>query len=502
MTPHPTTRPVVLRIRQLSKSFPGVRALDDVTLEVRQGEIHAVMGENGAGKSTLMKLLAGLEKPDAGEIHLHGQPVHLSSPHDALKRGIAMIHQELMPFPHLTVGENVLMGQEPTRGACGWVDRRELHSRAGRLLDRLGVTVAPTARMGSLSVGEMQVVEIAKALAHEARVLIMDEPTSALSEREVEKLFTVIRDLRRDGVAILYISHKLEEVFALADRVTVLRDGRHVGTHAIGELDAARLMTLMVGREVGLPKTGGPRACGEVALAVRGLGRSGRFRDVTFAVRRGEVLGFAGLMGAGRTEVVSALYGLPPADSGEIRVRNRVVKIRSPRDALAAGIAMVTEDRQVLGLVPSMSVRENLTLSTLNRVCRGPWIDRAREDGVVAGQIERLGIKVRDPEMSARTLSGGNQQKLVLARALLADPEILILDEPTRGIDVGAKAEIHALVRRLADEGKAILLVSSELPELLSLSDRLVVLREGRIAAQLDRIDASPEVVLRHAVPR
>ncbi|MCP5518575.1 MAG: sugar ABC transporter ATP-binding protein [Verrucomicrobiales bacterium] len=488
-------------MRGLAKAFPGVQALQDVGLEVFPGEVHALMGENGAGKSTLMSIIAGLQPPDAGELQLDGRPVTIPNPHAALRLGIGMIHQELLPFRALSVEENLFMGQQPTRGFPGWIDRRALRRRARQLLDRLGATFPPTARMGSLSVAQMQTVEIAKALAHRVRLLIMDEPTSAISEREVEALFRIIGELRAEGVAIIYISHRMDEVFRIADRITVLRDGRHIETRPAAAFDEPGLVRLMVGRELDAAAPRAPTVAGEPMIEVDGLSLPGRFADLAFAVNRGEVLGLAGLMGAGRTEVLNALYGLVPATRGRIRIEGREVRIRQPADALRHGIALVTEDRKVSGLVPQLSVEQNLTLASLRRCCRGPWILRAGESRLAEDAVATFGIRASNRNQRVNQLSGGNQQKVVVAKALLTRPKVLLLDEPTRGIDVGAKAELYTLIDRLAREGMAIVLVSSELPELMRLSDRLLVLCEGRITAELDPRRTTQEAILHHAMP-
>jgi inositol transport system ATP-binding protein len=490
------TRDVILQVRDLSKAFPGVQALDRVQLDIEAGSVHALMGENGAGKSTLMSILAGLLTPDAGVITLHGRRVEFKNPHHARQLGIAMIHQELLPFPDLTVAENIGMGREPTRWFPGWVDKSALNREAAQLLNRLGVAIQPTRSMHTLSVAGMQTVEIAKALAGNASVIIMDEPTSAISGREVEALFAIIRDLKQRGVAVIYISHKFEEVFRIADTVTVLRDGRHVATEAIGDLDEPRLISLMVGREL-TPPLAGRTGPGESALEVRGLTRTGKFQDVTFTLHRSEVLGIAGLMGAGRTDLACAICGLAPATSGELQVKGRPLRITRPTDALLAGIALVSEDRRQFGLVPQMSVAHNITLASL-----GDWFINGRAEVQVAQQqIRALAIKAPDLTQPVKHLSGGNQQKVVIAKALLTDPDILILDEPTRGIDIGAKAEVYAIINRLARAGKAVLLISSELPELLSLSDRIVVMREGRLTAELNPRQTSQEEILKFAMP-
>ncbi len=493
--------PFVLQACALAKAFGAVPALRGVSLDVVWGEVHAVMGENGAGKSTLMKLLAGHFPPEAGEIRIGGQAVRLRNPHEALARGIVMIHQELWGFPELSVAANIHMGREPTTRFPGWLDHGRIRREAASLLGRLGLNVPPDCPLRELSVAERQMVEIAKALARQARVVIMDEPTSALSEPEANALFAIIDDLRRAGVAVLYITHRLEEVQRIADRVTVLRDGAHVATVPAAGLTASRLVELMVGRATPINVSRIGTSTGELALEVCGLGRRGGFRDVSFTVRQGEVVGLAGLMGAGRTEVASAIYGLAPADEGEVRVFGRPARLKHPRDALALGIAMVTEDRRESGLVPQLALPENMTLASLRQFCRGPFIDHAREARIATEQVSAFAIKEAGLRQPVNRLSGGNQQKVLLARALLTRPRILILDEPTRGIDVAAKAEIYALIRRLATEGLVVLLVSSELPEVLALSDRVLVMREGRLAAELDPRVASAAEVLHLAMP-
>ncbi|MGP8247853.1 MAG: sugar ABC transporter ATP-binding protein [Bryobacteraceae bacterium] len=492
---------LVLQVRNLSKSFPGVRALDGVSLDVEAGKVHAVTGENGAGKSTLMRILAGLQTPDSGEILFQGHPIRIGNPHEALRMGISMIHQELLPFPDLTVAENIWMGREPARLA-GWLDKPAMNREARLLLERLGVALSPVTRMRELGVAEAQTVEIAKALACRAEVIIMDEPSSALSGREVGALFEVIGDLKRRGVAVIYISHKMDEIFRVSDTVTVLRDGRHVATAETGEMDENRLIALMVGRALDAAPPRGRADLSDVVLEVRELTKAGRFRRVSFAVRRGEILGIAGLMGAGRTSLVSAISGLAPAETGEIRVGGRLTRIRSPRDAIANGIAFVSEDRKEYGLVPTMSVTHNITLASLSRCCRGPFLDKRAENRIANNQIRAFSIGGSSHDPKVTLLSGGNQQKVVIAKALLTEPAILILDEPTRGIDIGAKAEIYATIGRLAGEGKAILMVSSEMAEILSLSDRILVMREGGIAAELSRERATQEGIMKWAVPK
>jgi len=491
----------MLSVRELTKTFGGLPALQDVTVEFRPGEVHALMGENGAGKSTLMKILAGLQPADGGAIALRGKTVRFASPQDALAQGIAMVHQELMPIPDLDVAENLLLGLEPIN-ALGWVDRAELHREAAEWLRKLDCGLDTRQPMRRLSVAQGQVVEIAKALARQTDVLLLDEPTAALSDHEVTALFKAIDVLRRRGVAIVYTTHKMDEVFRLADRVTVLRDGRLVRTAAAAELTPDALITHMVGRELAQvfpPVVGEP---GDVVLEVAGLTREPAYRNISFTLRRGEVLGLAGLMGAGRTEIAEALFGLRPAHTGEIRLHGRPVRITSPRDALAAGIGMVTEDRKGLGILPAMSVRSNLTLAALDRFAGLAGLDAAHEARTADEQIRAFAIKTSGREQPISQLSGGNQQKVLLARTLLTSPDLVILDEPTRGIDIGAKAEIYALIGRLAAQGKAVLLISSELPEVLSLTHRLLVLRQGELTAELDPRRATQEEILRHAIPR
>jgi ABC-type sugar transport system ATPase subunit len=435
-----------------------------------------------------MRIVAGLERADSGEIAFDG-------------RGISMIHQELLPFPDLTVAENVWMGQEPTRGFGGWLDKAEMLRGARVRLERAGVSIDPSRRMGDLSVAEIQAVEIAKALAREADLFILDEPTSALSARETEALFALIGDLRRAGAGILYISHHLEEIFRLADTITVLRDGRLVTTAAASALDEARLISLMVGRELDSSAARVPEPPGEAALEVRGLGRAGRFHGVSFTLRRGEVLGLAGLMGAGRSDVATAIYGLAPADEGQILVRGKALRIQSPAGALRAGIGMVTEDRKEFGVFANLSVRDNLTMTGLRRCSSGPLVRHGLERETAAEQMRRFGIRAAGQDAPAGSLSGGNQQKVVLAKALLDGPSILILDEPTRGIDVGAKAEIYETISELAREGTAVLLISSEMNEILRLSDRVLVMREGTVAGEVRPGETTQEEILRMAMP-
>ena len=490
----------MLRALELRKDFGGLTVLHPTSIDFLPGEVHALMGENGAGKSTLMKIVAGLYRPDGGQVEWRERYAEFTSPHDALVAGIAMIHQELMPIPNLTVAENITIGTEPC-SSFGLIDRPAQLARAKELLGELESDINPTRMMRTLTVAQTQVVEIAKALGRQADVILMDEPTAALSDHEVAALFRAITRLKARGVAIVYTTHKMDEVFRLADRISVLRDGRLVGTAPAAELNPAKLITMMVGRELAdvFPVRHSPSD--EILLEVSGLTREPAYRDISFKVRRGEVVALAGLMGAGRTEVVSAIYGLQPATEGQIRLKGTPLTIRNPEDALAAGIGMVTEDRKGLGLIPALGVGQNITLSALRDYSRGPLVDHSAESAASETQMTEFAVKANSSSQPISQLSGGNQQKALLARCLLGGPDLIILDEPTRGIDIGAKAEIYALIHKLALAGKGILLVSSELPEVLSLAHRIVVLRRGSVSATLDAASTDQETVLRHAMP-
>ncbi|MCF7974806.1 MAG: sugar ABC transporter ATP-binding protein [Phycisphaerae bacterium] len=497
----PTHQECLLELKGMCKDFPGVRALHDVNLNVRAGTVHALIGENGAGKSTLMKILMGLIPDFQGSILLKKQTLRHRGVREALGMGLAMIHQELTYVPHLSIAQNIFLGKEPTRLAGVWIDRGAMIKQTQDLLNRVGLALDPNALMKDLGVAQQQMVEIAKALSYGAEVIIMDEPTSALSERETRRLFELIHEVKASHCAVIYITHRLDEVFELADEVTVLRDGCSQGTHPMDDMSVDRLITLMVGRELAAVF---PAPCarpkGTEVLSVHRLCRAGAFQDISFAVHRGEILGLAGLMGAGRTEVMRSLFGLDPLDSGQVFVNRKPVGVHHPRDAIQHGLALVSEDRQITGLVPCLGLRQNMTLSHLALCSKAMWIDPARERGLVQGMMARLAIKAQDPAQRVHTLSGGNQQKVVLGKALLGDPDILILDEPTRGIDVGARVEIYRLIRALADQGMAILMVSSDLTEILGMSDRILVLREGRITGSLDRNEATPETIMHYAL--
>ena len=480
--------PPLLEMRGISKQYPGVKALDGVDLTLGRGEVLALMGENGAGKSTLMKVLGGAVRPDAGAIFIDGAEQAMASPLAARAAGVAVIYQEFNLVPGLSARENIFLGLEQT--AAGFVRSADERRRATELLDRVGVAVNPEVACRRLTVAQQQAVEIAKALAVDAKIIVMDEPTATLTPQEVEKLFTVIADLTQQGIGVIYVSHRLEEVEAIADRVQVLRDGQSVASRPAAELPRRELIELMVGRslEEEFPK----RACsiGQPRLVVRGLSRGEQVRDVSFEVRAGEIVALAGLVGAGRTETVRLIFGADRADAGEIELDGRRLSIRSPQDAIAAGICLLTEDRKHQGLVLSQSVLHNFALPNLHRFARGRWtgagwIDARRERNAFTGYANTLRIRANAADRPAGTLSGGNQQKVVLAKWLESASEVLIFDEPTRGIDVGAKVEIYNLMNDLAGKGKAVLMVSSELPEVLGMADRVLVMHEGRITGEI-----------------
>ncbi|HSB61183.1 MAG TPA: sugar ABC transporter ATP-binding protein [Vicinamibacteria bacterium] len=486
----------LLLARDVTKSYAGVRALRGASIELRAGEVHALIGENGAGKSTLVKIVTGAVEADGGEIRLHGRPVAHNSPRVARSLGIAAIYQQPALFPELSVAENIVLGQERA-GPLGRVDWKGRRRRAAELLAQVGARIDPEADAGELTMPEQQLVEIARALGAETRVLILDEPTASLSEDDTRNLFRVIGELRARGVGMIYISHRLEELPVIADRVTVLRDGRTIDTRPMAEVDRPQLIQMMVGRELSevFPKR--PVAMGEVVLELRRLGCSaGGVRDVSLAVRAGEILGLAGLVGAGRTELARTVFGLTPADQGEILLRGERVELRRPAEAIARGIAYLPEDRRRHGVVLELSISANITLASLDRLCRFGVMDFRREKRIAAEYARRLAIKTPAVFVPAATLSGGNQQKVALSRWLVTEPSVLILDEPTQGIDVGAKSEIHALMTELAERGVAIVMISSELPEILGMSDRVAVMHGGTIAGILDRAEATQEGVL------
>jgi len=490
--------PPALRMRGIRKAFPGVVALDGVPLEVAKGEVHVLLGENGAGKSTLMKILSGAIRSDAGEIELDGRPVQIQGPGHAQELGIRIIYQEFNLVPQLSAAENIFLGREPMR-AFGFVDRRHLEQEAKRRLDELGVGVDPTRPVRELGVAQQQMVEVAKALLGEARLLIMDEPTSALTASEIDALFAAIERLTGQGVAVIYISHRLEEVERIGDRVTVLRDGKHVATLGVGDVPLAELIRLMANRELKehYPRRRTPP--GEELLRVEGLA-GGILRDVGFSLHRGEVVGLAGLLGAGRTEVARAITGADPPEKGRVTIKGVAGRCRTPRDAIRRGLGFLPEDRKTQGLVLERSVKENIALPSAQRLSPLGFVDAKAEKALAAREVEDLRIKTPGLEQRVVLLSGGNQQKVVLGKWLGAEVDVLIMDEPTRGIDVGAKIEIYEEMNRLTARGAGILMISSELPEVLGMSDRILVMRQGRIVAEMPAAGASQEQVLRAAL--
>jgi ribose transport system ATP-binding protein len=493
----------LLEARGLGKAFGGVTVLQGISFDLQAGEVHALMGENGAGKSTLMKILAGVHAADAGEVLLDDRPIRPATPREAQDLGIALIHQELQLMPDLSAAANVFIGREPRR--AGWLlDHRRQLADTQALFERLGLRLDPRRTVGGLSVAQQQMVEIAKALSLNARVLIMDEPTAALNPAEVEELFRVVRQLRADGVGIVYISHKMDELSRIADRVTVLRDGQRIATMAMAGADMAELIHLMVGRELQQAAHTAPDlSAAPVVLEARHLSRGRAVRDASFTLRRGEILGLAGLMGAGRTELARLVFGADRRDGGEVLVHGQRADIRSPADAVRLGIAYLSEDRKGLGLATGLDVEANLLMPSLARFT-GKLGQIDRRAGQTAAQrfVEQLGIKTPSLGQTVARLSGGNQQKISLAKWLLRETDILIVDEPTRGIDVGAKAEIHRLLRELAASGKALIVISSELPELLGLAHRILVMCEGRINGELAAADATQEALMALATTR
>lgn len=498
MTPN---QDYILQVRGLTKTFAGIQALGNVQLNLRKGEVHALMGENGAGKSTFMKILSGLETPDSGEVLLDGKPLTNKTVREAQRSGISMIHQEILAVPELTVAQNIFLGRELTSWLPGWLDDQRINQQAEKLLMHMGATINVRAKMKDLSVAEQQMVEIAKAISNNAQVLIMDEPTSALSHKEVDVLFTLIAELKKKGVAIIYISHKMEEIRQLADTITILRDGKYIGSYPADELDTHSLINLMVGREINnLFPDASSSICINV-LTVENLCRQDVFSDISFTVHAGEILGIGGLMGAGRTELARVIFGLDQSDGGAIYFKGQPVSITSPQQAIRTGIGYVSEDRKGWGFIPELSIKHNLTLASLPAHANGTFIDARREVDSADKMIQKLRIKTAGPDQKVVQLSGGNQQKVIIGKVLLASPSLIILDEPTRGIDVGAKFEIYKLIRQLAADGVAIIVISSELPELLGLSDRILVLEKGKQTALLNRKEATQETILRYAMP-
>ena len=493
---------VILTMKGIDKSFPGVHALDHVDLEVRRGEVHALMGENGAGKSTLMKVLTGIYSKDEGTITYEGREVEFHNPREAQEAGIVIVHQELNMMNHLTVAQNIFIGREFMKGIL--IDDAKMNEEAKKLFDQLGININPAEKMGNLTVGKQQMCEIAKAISHEAKVIIFDEPSAALTEAEIEELFKIIRDLRDKQLGIVYISHRMDEIKVITDRVTVMRDGGYVGTLITAESTKNDIINMMVGRVIyETPKTQSmvpPDA--PVVLKVEHLNAGKMVKDVSFELRKGEILGFSGLMGAGRTETARALFGADPKDSGDVYINGEKVEIHSPQDAVKHGIGYLSEDRKRYGIVVGKSVAQNSTLASLKDFVHGLFIDKKKENDATQKYVDRLKTKTPGVDELVVNLSGGNQQKVVVAKWLVKDCSILIFDEPTRGIDVGAKSEIYHLMNELAAEGKSIIMISSEMPEILRMSDRIVVMCEGRKTAEFDISEATQENIMHAATLR
>jgi len=494
----------VLEIRHMSKSFPGVRALDDVSIKIRPGTVHALMGENGAGKSTLMKCLFGIYEPDSGEIILEGKPVHFANSRQALDAGISMIHQELLPIPYRSVMENLWLGRYPQRslGPFKFVDHKKMYQDTVELFKELKMDINPKVWVRELSVSKVQSIEIAKAVSYNAKVIIMDEPTSSLTENEVGHLFEIIRRLRDSGVAIIYISHKMEEILQISDEVSIMRDGRHVGTYSAKELTTDQIIKYMVGRDLSHRFPPRENVPGEVILEVKNLTSAEyhSFKDISFSVRRGEIFGIGGLVGAKRTELVESIFGLRPIAEGQIIINGKEVEITNPSKAKELKMALLTEERRATGIVPMLSVKENMLLANLRRyIGKIGLLNEKKGEADAREKINALRVKTPGTKNRIRDLSGGNQQKVLFARWLLTDPDILLLDEPTRGIDVGAKYEIYSIIADLAKRGKSIIMISSEMPELLGMSDRIMVMCDGRVTGILDGKTATQEEIMRLA---
>ena len=500
MSDNKSSNEFVLELKGIYKSFPGVRALQDVHFQLRRGEIHALMGENGAGKSTFIKIITGVYQPDEGEILLDGRAVELLGPRSAQKNGIAAIYQHVTCYPDLTVTENIFMGHESVNKFTGNIAWKKMHDEARGLLAQLGTDIDPKAEMGTLSVAQQQIVEIAKALSTKARLVIMDEPTAALTKRESEELYRITETLRDEGVSVIFISHRFEDMFRLASRVTVIRDSKYIGCWDVDKISSDELIVAMVGREIThlFPKK--KADIGAELLKVENLGKVGVFSGINFTLRQGEILGLTGLVGAGRSEVCQAIFGILPADRGTISLMGKPVTIRNPQDAISLGIGYLPEDRQKQGLVLAWGIGRNISLPMIDEFTGTWWLDEKGEAKVVRDLAEYVSVKANGVYTEAGTLSGGNQQKVIVAKLLGAKPKVIILDEPTKGVDVGAKAAIHEIMSDLACQGYGIIMISSEMPEVLGMSDRIVVMREGRIAAQFDRSTATQELILEAAM--
>lgn len=489
-----------LEMRNIYKTFPGVKVLDDVTLNVKAGEVHALMGENGAGKSTLMKILMGIYKADQGEIYLSGNKMEVHNPKDAMGKGISMIHQELNTVLDMEVAENIFIGRELIKNKhLKTIDLSKMREESAKYFSQMEVDIDPQALMRSLSVAQMQLVEIVKAISVNSKIIIMDEPTSAITEKEAVILFKQIERLKQQGVAIIYISHKMDEIFRISDTITVLRDGQFIGTRPAAQLNEDELIKMMVGRQISEIYPKEDNDIGDVVLEVKNLSRGKRVDDVSFQLKSGEVLGIAGLVGAGRSELVETIFGMYPKTGGEIFVNNKKAKIKSPVDAINYHIALITEDRKHGGLNLVASIKENISLTALNKLSKAGLIDKKREQQAADEYMEKLNVKAPNANTTVGDLSGGNQQKVVLAKWLLNEPEIIIFDEPTRGIDVGAKRDIYLLINKLAKQGKGIIVISSEMAEVMGISDRILVMCEGRVTGELKRTEFTQEIIMSFA---
>lgn len=488
----------MIEMSGIQKAFSGNVVLKDVQFQLADGEIHALMGENGAGKSTMMKILTGIYERDNGVIKVDGEEVHFKSPKEAEAKGIAVIHQELNILPDLTVAENLFLGNEQTIG-MGIMKNKEMNKEAKRILNQLGLDIDVRTPAGSLSVGKQQIIEIAKAMETKANVIIMDEPTAALTDREIQTLFKTIRKLQSEGVSFVYISHRMEEIFAICDRITILRDGEYVGVRTIKDTTFDEIVQMMVGRELGERFPGRNATIGDVKFEVKGLTRPGFCEDVHFNVRKGEIVALAGLMGAGRTEVAQAIFGYRKMTKGQLFIDGNAVKIKNPRQAKKLGIGFVTEDRKTQGLIVDFSIKENIAMANFSKTSKSGIISGSKEKSFVGDLVKKLGVKTPSAELSAKSLSGGNQQKVVIAKWLGIEPEILILDEPTRGVDIGAKKEIYQIMNDLAEQGVAILMISSELPEVIGMSDRVLVMHEGKITGEVAGEDMTQEKIMHYA---
>ncbi|MFP3356053.1 sugar ABC transporter ATP-binding protein [Planococcus sp. SIMBA_143] len=489
----------MINMTDICKSFSGNNVLKNVHFSLEKGEIHALMGENGAGKSTLMKIMSGIYTRDSGTVEVKGKKVEFTSPKQAEAEGIAVIHQELNILPHLSIADNLFLGREETVGRTGILKTKDMERKTKKILGDLGLDIDPSLPASTLSVGQQQLVEIGKALSMDAEMIIMDEPTAALTDREIETLFVTIRDLQKRGVSFVYISHRMEEIFSLCDRITILRDGEFVGERKISETSFEEIVQLMVGRELGDRFPERSSAIGDVKLSVKGLSRKDCFEDISFDIHKGEIVSIAGLMGAGRTEVAQSLFGYKKADSGTVELDGKPAKIDNPQKAKELGIGYVTEDRKSEGLIVDFTVEENISMANFESISKKGLLSKDKERSLYDRMVKRLGIRTSGPDQAAKSLSGGNQQKVVIAKWLGIEPDVLILDEPTRGVDVGAKKEIYSIINELAARGVAILMISSELPEVIGMADRVLVMHEGKLTADLPKQEVTQETIMHYA---